>query len=122
MVDGNDPNVKYLKPQFFGDYDSQRVQIKYGPFETPACDIDGGMRKFKTKHYTPPCQNCLITWMHAVLEYPDGTHANADTGLWLHHTLLVNIDKKDTRDCGHSGERFFASGNERTVVDLSLSG
>jgi hypothetical protein len=65
--------------------------------------------------------------MHAGLEYPDGGNANADSGLWLHHTVLTNANKKDLRGCakgknGGWGERWFASGNERTVIDLCASG
>ena len=78
------------------------------------------------EEFAAPCHDCLITWMHATLEHADGTTANADTGLWLHHTLLVNLDAENTRGCGGDaggrGERFFAAGNERSVIDLCRGG
>ena len=75
-----------------------------------------------TRDFDPPCQDCIITWMKANLEYEDGSSANANTGLWLHHTLLIDMKEHDTRGCTELGLRFFASGNERTVADLCLSG
>lgn len=66
----------------------------------------------------------MITWMRASLVYPDGKEANADTGMLLHHAVALNRGRKDTV-CGKSPvppQRFFASGNERTVVDLGING
>ena len=57
------------------------------------------------------------------LVYEDGTPANLDSGLMLHHAVLFNTGRPDTT-CGREtflgqmGERFLASGNERTVKDL----
>lgn len=117
-----DSNVKYLDSEFFQEFKSKRVQIRYGPFNVPQSSIDGGMRHFMTQDFVPPCADCLITWMQAALEYSDGSQANANTGLWLHHTLLINTKEHDTLECSKSGQRFFASGNERTVADICLSG
>ncbi|KAJ9495183.1 hypothetical protein H2202_009433 [Exophiala xenobiotica] len=57
------------------------------------------------------------------LEYTNGTVANPDTGMWLHHGVMVNINRTDSV-CGPRayGQRFFASGNERTAVDFSAGG
>jgi hypothetical protein len=82
------------------------------------------MATFLDLDATKPCDECLITWMQASLEYPNGTIANSDTGMWLHHSVALNRGRNDTV-CGGtalSPQRFFASGNERTAVDLSLSG
>lgn len=70
-----------------------------------------------------PCSNCAITWMQAGLEYPNGSYANANTSLLLHHTFMANTAQPDAV-CGSnaSGERFFASGNERLVADISVNG
>jgi hypothetical protein len=35
-----------------------------------------------------PCEECAITRLEAGLEYPNGTNANIDTGMWLHHVCL----------------------------------
>jgi hypothetical protein len=32
-----------------------------------------------------PCSKCMIIGMNAGLEYADGTDANTDTKMWLHH-------------------------------------
>jgi hypothetical protein len=118
----DNPDITYLEPQYFKDYKSERVQIKYGPYEVPSSDIDNGMKNYVEKAATLPCQDCLITWMQVDLVYPDGTTANANTGMWLHHTVLTDTGKQDVKGCKYHGERFFASGNERTVVDISMKG
>lgn len=70
-----------------------------------------------------PCRDCLITSMQMGLEYVDGSPADANTGIWLHHGIMVNRNRTDSV-CGRDayGQRFFASGNERTLVDISASG
>ncbi len=60
--------------------------------------------------------------MQAGLEYEDGSYANADTGMWLHHVVLFNSEKKDTLCPENLPERFFASGNERTEANLCANG
>jgi hypothetical protein len=79
------------------------------------------MQHFKIMNAQMPCHGCLITWFHAGLEYLDGSYADAATGMWLHHTVLSNAAKMDTKGCKYN-ERFFASGNERTVIDMTLNG
>jgi hypothetical protein len=44
------------------------------------------MLKFNTTNFTAPCQNCLITYIHANLEYLDGSNANLYIGLRLLHS------------------------------------
>ncbi len=117
-----DPNVKYLEAQFFHEYKSERVRISYGPYEVPPSHIDNGMKNFVEQDATMPCHDCLVTWFQADLVYEDGTSANADTGMWLHHTVLTNGAKEDVKGCNYRGERFFASGNERTLTDISMNG
>jgi hypothetical protein len=120
----NNPNVTALTPEFFTNLKSQRVRVKYGPHKAPSGNVSMGMKMFLDKDATMPCSDCLITWMKANLEYPDGTTANADTGMWLHHAVLLNTKRKDTV-CGNtklSPQRFFASGNERSEANLSING
>lgn len=72
-----------------------------------------------------PCKNCTITYVHASLEYPNGTYANANTSAWLHHCVMINLAHTDTV-CGPNyyghGQRWFASGNERTPASFTLDG
>ena len=35
-----------------------------------------------------PCEECTIIGLTAGLEYPNGTNANVDTGMWMHHVSL----------------------------------
>ena len=97
--------------------------IRYGPWNVPSMDMMNGMGDYHIKDAEMPCADCLITWMQAGFEYPNGTYANANTSLWLHHTFLVNSGRPDAV-CGMDwgGERFFASGNERTIVDICMNG
>jgi len=65
-----------------------------------------------------PCTNCFVKSIQANLKKPDGSVANIDTGQMLHHMVLAsNGSGKKDPTCGSffgTGQRFFASGNERT--------
>jgi len=69
-----------------------------------------------------PCSECLITSFEAALEYSNGTRADADTGMWLHHVVFINRARNDSVCSDGMPQRFFASGNERTKVDLTDQG
>jgi hypothetical protein len=65
-----------------------------------------------------PCGDCYITRAVPRLMRPDGTEANLDTGLMLHHFAQFNSGAVDVR-CGTApsqllGEIWFNGGNERT--------
>lgn len=70
-----------------------------------------------------PCSHCLVTFMQSQLEYSNGSTADAETGMWMHHVVFVNMNAKDSV-CPDElrGQRFFASGNERTPFDLTAGG
>jgi hypothetical protein len=116
-------NKTTLTPQFFLDQGSQRVQVSYGPFVVPNTNINNGMEDYELRPVDIGCKNCTITYMEAGLQYPNGTYANANTSLWLHHVVLYNHNNLDTV-CGveEPGERFFASGNERDPANISING
>jgi len=59
--------------------------------------------------------------MQAGLEYPNGTYANTDTGIMLHHIVMYEDSSQDLT-CPQISSRFFASGNERTPIDLTVNG
>jgi len=102
--------------------------LKYGPFIVPNMKVKNGMVDFFIPEAKIPCQDCFITAIHAGLEYPNGSYANANTSLWLHHVVLYNFNLPDTvcADASQGGDampqRWFASGNERTAFDFSENG
>jgi hypothetical protein len=85
--------------------------------------VNNGMQDFGEKPAQQPCSDCLITWVQAGLEYPNGTTANANTGLWLHHTVFASTASK-ALVCPTNGsyEHWFASGNERTPANICVNG
>ena len=72
---------------------------------------------------TSPCANCYVTGIRMDMVFADGRSANMDSGMMLHHVVLIQPGLPDTT-CpsstllGALGQRFFASGNERTPGDL----
>ncbi|OCL08518.1 hypothetical protein AOQ84DRAFT_439525 [Glonium stellatum] len=114
-------NTTSLKAQFFPEYNSSRVQISYGPFTAPSSTDNNGMQDFVVRNVAKPCSSCLITFIEAGLQYPNGTYANSNTGMWLHHTVLFNENQTDTV-CPTNPSRFFASGNERTPINICVNG
>ena len=65
-----------------------------------------------------PCSDCYVTRAVPRLLYTDGTEANLDSGLMLHHFAQFNSGAVDVR-CGTApsqllGEIWFNGGNERT--------
>jgi hypothetical protein len=106
--------------------------IDYGPYTIPAGSGDphdhmtmGTIANQITTNVTKPCSNCTIITIRPDLVYRDGTRANLDTGPMLHHALVAaNAAGKSDATCrgtpvGSLGERFFASGNERTTMDVT---
>ena len=123
FVASNASNITSLDPQYFTDLGSKRVKIDYGPYPIFPSNVHDGMATYYELAVRKPCSDCIITWMQAGLEYPNGTYANANTGMWLHHILLVNTERQSSL-CGlqYRGDRFFASGNERTAVNICVNG
>jgi len=82
-----------------------------------------GMKTFSVDNITVPCTDCYITWWSAGLEYPDGSHANANTSMWLHHLGVLNTKRHDLSCTDRDAvERSLVSGNERQPVDLTMNG
>jgi len=68
---------------------------------------------------TSPCSNCYVTSVKVDMVFADGRQANMDSGLMLHHLVLIQPGLHDTTcaaatPIGLLGQRFFAAGNERT--------
>ncbi|KAF2672376.1 hypothetical protein BT63DRAFT_452881 [Microthyrium microscopicum] len=117
---------------------AKTIKVRYGPYSIPSSKKKnmlgemGMLSNFPHTNMAKPCEgDCTIMGMNAGLEYLNGTNANIDSGLWLHHMVLFNNGpgREDppcaNRDVSvphvtvgatsHSSERIFASGNERTV-------
>jgi len=67
-----------------------------------------------------PSGDCYITSFKPDLVYSDGTQATMATGPMLHHAVWSSQWRLDATCTGTwlglAGERFFASGNERTAI------
>jgi hypothetical protein len=105
----------------FKEYGAKRVILRYGPYTVPPNSENNGMKEFNDQSAERPCTDCYITKLQAGLEYPNGTIANSNTGMWLHHAVLYDFGRKDL-SCPDLPYRFFASGNERTRLDMTLNG
>jgi hypothetical protein len=105
-------------------------RIRYGQSTTQNFVLAGGNAIHNAIRFDAPapCTNCVITDMVPNLVYmgdanhTDGTTANLDTDSLMHHFVIINGSKPD-QVCpgglqGQLGERFFASGNERSQLHL----
>jgi len=82
-----------------------------------------GMKTFNVENISVPCTDCYITWWRAGLEYPDGSHANANTSMWLHHLAVLNAKRRDVTCTERKAvERSLVSGNEREPIDMTANG
>ena len=98
--------------------------VRYGPFNLPAAtDPMAGRSMSQLKFAVArPCVDCHITSFTPDLVYADGSRATMANGAMLHHAVFTSQFRSDAT-CGNAwlglaGERFFASGDERTVVSL----
>jgi hypothetical protein len=111
------------------DYNTSRpgtlVEGRYGPFTVNANSQVHNAIDFSAP---APCTNCYITDIVPNLIYDGdannatGTTANLNNGAMMHHFVFINPARTDAV-CpsglqGQLGERFFASGNERTHMHL----
>jgi hypothetical protein len=106
--------------------------VEYGPWTIPAGGGDphdhdsmGQIPNRIISNVAKPCTDCDIIGVDPELVYSsDGSEANVNTGPMLHHALLAATGggKADLMCSGtfvgFLGERFFATGNERTPVDV----
>jgi hypothetical protein len=98
--------------------------VRYGPFALPAAtDPAAGSTLSQLKFaVSRPCVDCYITSFTPDLVYGDGTRATMANGAMLHHVVFTSQFRSDAT-CSRSwlglaGERFFASGNERTAISF----
>jgi hypothetical protein len=106
--------------------------IEYGPYTIPAGNGDphdhmamGELENVIATNIAKPCTGCTIIGVTPDLVYTDGTRATISGGPMLHHAMFAaqSSGKSDVtcpgKGPGLLGERFFASGDERTPVDLT---
>jgi hypothetical protein len=110
-------------PSAAGAATSTKV-VRYGPYTIPAgTEAEPGLVNNKLNFAVQrPCVACYITSFKPNLVYADGSPATLQNGAMLHHFVLTSQFRSDAT-CGNTplglvGERFFASGNERTVATL----
>jgi hypothetical protein len=105
--------------------------IDYGPYTIPPGNGDphdhagmGAIANQIVSNIAKPCTGCSIIGVTPQLVYENGTVANLTDGPMLHHAMFSaqSSGKADVTCAGKGpgllGERFFASGNERTPVDI----
>jgi hypothetical protein len=103
---------------------ANQTVMNYGPWTVPGATGPGhdgaGMLENGVAVAVPrPCGDCYVTTFKPELKYADGSVANADTGLWLHHFQFYVFGRTDP-SCAAPfpinllGEHIFGGGNERT--------
>jgi hypothetical protein len=108
------------------------VTRDYGPYTIPAGNGDphdhdamGHINNQIAFNIQKPCSGCTIISMTPDLRYSDGTKATVDGGPMLHHAMFAaqGGGKQDSTCAGTTvgqlGQRFFASGDERTPIDMT---
>ncbi|MBD3647381.1 MAG: hypothetical protein HUJ31_08025 [Pseudomonadales bacterium] len=81
-----------------------------------------------------PCEDCYIVAVEPNLVLADGTTGNYNNGTMLHHVVNLNYSRPDVTcqpdlfsdqtikalgGAAGGNERFFAAGNERTIMNLA---
>jgi hypothetical protein len=98
--------------------------VRYGPFSLPAAaDPAAGTHASAVRlAVARPCLDCHITSFKPDLVYGDGSRATMANGAMLHHAVFTSQFRSDATCSGTwlglAGERFFASGNERTAISF----
>jgi hypothetical protein len=121
----NNPSFTDGRSDFKASRPGSLAEGRYGPFTVNANSSVHNAIDFNAP---TPCQDCYITDIVPNLIYDGdanhttGTTANLDTGAMMHHFVFINPARQDAV-CpgglqGQLGERFFASGNERTHMHL----
>jgi hypothetical protein len=104
--------------------------VEYGPWTIPAGNGDphdhdnAGMISNEIRfNVARPCTSCkLIAIDPELVDASTGREVNMRTGPMLHHFFFTAAGKTDLTCPGTGpgllGQRFFASGNERTAIDI----
>jgi hypothetical protein len=95
--------------------------VRYGPFSLPAGTKEVPAQISRLQFAVQrPCIDCYITSFTPDLVYTDGSRATLDNDAMLHHAVFASQWHQDAtcynQPLGLAGERFFASGDERSEV------
>jgi hypothetical protein len=109
-----------INPDLPADPGVQVKKVRYPRAVIPAATAtrEGMIWNRFSMNVTKPCTNCYVKSIQASLLRDNGQVVNVDEGVMLHHMVLsANGSGKTDPTCGSffgTGQRFFASGNERT--------
>jgi len=97
--------------------------VRLGPFVLPPAPLGAAHQNRVLPSVPKPCADCWITGVEPRVVYPDGSRADMDSGVMLHHLVIAEPGQADvtcarTDGVGALGRRIFASGNERTPIAL----
>jgi len=101
--------------------------VRYGPFTVPGGSEEmPGMKQAIRLAVSKPCSECYVTSFTPNLVYGDGSTADMDNGMMmLHHAVFASQWRSDATCSGSwlglAGERFFASGDERSRVEFTTA-
>lgn len=101
-------------------YNPVQTRAEYGVYDVPA-SVGGETAKFRSI-FSMPCTDCVITRAEVQLVLKGGKSAKVESGVRLHHVVFSNPSRNDSLcQARQDGERFFASGDERGLLDLRAS-
>ncbi|MGQ0843941.1 MAG: hypothetical protein ACT4QF_07375 [Sporichthyaceae bacterium] len=100
------------------------TKVRIGPFVLPPAPAGAmhGQNRF-VPTIAKPCEDCYVTSVTPDLVMADGSRADMNDGVMLHHMVIFEPGKTDPT-CGRSqgvgalGRRIFAAGDERTSIAL----
>jgi hypothetical protein len=121
------PNIPFSDAR--NDFNASRPgTVTYARYVPTTVNANSAVHNAVNFSAPAPCTDCYITDIVPNLIYDGdannttGTTANLNNGAMMHHFVLINPARQDAV-CpsglqGQLGERFFASGNERTHMHL----
>jgi stress up-regulated protein Nod 19 len=98
--------------------------IRVGPFLLPPAPLGTLPEQNRfVPDFPKPCTDCYITAITPELRFADGSRADMNNGVMLHHLVVAQPGAPDltcarTDGIGAMGRRIFASGDERTPIAL----
>ncbi|KAE9973059.1 hypothetical protein BLS_003770 [Venturia inaequalis] len=141
---GAAPRRVTLEPDFQPVPGTRKVKIRSGPYKVPNMGVKslsghaGMLEGYYDKAVEKPCENCNILRQVGGLEFVNGSNANIESGLWLHHMVMMNQGPRRWDPVGvespvcvpfvvsgtspSKAERYFVTGNERTPFTYYIDG
>jgi len=85
---GAAPRRVELEPDFTAVPGTRKIKIRSGPYRVPNMGTKslsghaGMLEGYYDKAVEKPCEDCNILRQIGGLEWPNGTNANIDSGMW----------------------------------------